>query len=340
MQTKEIHVIYYVYVFQLLEGGFKVESWLSQQEEIDTIELGPIDTSLQLVKEWKLDHIKPDPEYAKTANRFAISESGAIGISCDESPSLSVMYPDTDKRPFVLSKEKTYRSATFTKISGKEYLAAAGYEDGCLYFWDIESKTPRKVFDPQIPLDKRDKEMVMCKIDDNTIGYAEVCASLDESKRLFILKTDTAEDWTLSGTLKLFTLEEIYDMCHAEMLDGTSCLLLCVPYEYRIMAVGMEDGKTRWKAGKEEMGEKFQPWSICIDQNNCAYVADYFQRKIHLLSASDGTVIKRFDLGNYYGMLSIFTVRFHNQHLYVERKIHTEKVKKYAITKFRQIKEM
>ena len=292
------------------------------------------------MKEWTLDHVQADSKYVKMTNRFAVSESGAIGISCEESPSLSVMYPDTHRPLVILSNHKACQSATFMKISGKEYLAVAGDEDGCLYLWDIESRTSRKVFDPKLPNDKVDKYMNICKIDENTIGYGEVFASLDGSRRVFILKTDTEEEWYLSETLKLFTPDNIWDMCHMEMVDGASCLLLCIPEDKCIMAAEMEDGKARWQAGKQQMGQEFYPWSICTDQNDCIYVADNGQDKIHLLMATDGTVIKRFDVGSYYGIQNVFTVRFHDQHLYIEWKIHTEKVKKYAITKYKQITEM
>ena len=105
------------------------------------------------------------------------------------------------------------------------------------------------------------------------------------------------------------------------------------------MAVEMVGGKTRWDAGKEQMGEKFKPWSICADQNDCAYVADFGQHKIHLLSTSDGTLIKELDVGSHYGFINIFCVRFQDQHLYVERKIVQEQeVKKYAITEFKLIR--
>ena len=205
------------------------------------------------------------------------------------------------------------------KISGKEYLAAACEEDGCLYFWDIESRTSRKVFDPKLPMDNLSKEMNICKIDEKTIGYGEVFASLDESRRVFILKMESTEEWILSKTLRLFTPTSINEVCYTEVAGGIPCILLCMPNSRRIMAVEMEDGGTRWEAGKEQMGEEFKPWSICTDQNDCAFVADFDQRKIHLLSASDGTVIERFEIDNLYGFKNIFAVRFHNQHFYVER---------------------
>ena len=174
---------------------------------------------MQLVKQWILDHVLADSKIVKGSNRFTISESGAVGISCEESPSLSVMYPDTDKPPLILSNHKTYGSATFMKISGKEYLAATD-EDGCLYLWDVESRTSRKVFDPNIPIDKVHKYMNICKIKGSNIGYGEVCTSSDGSRRVFILQADK-EELTLSSTLRLFTPDEIFDMCYTEVDGGT-----------------------------------------------------------------------------------------------------------------------
>ena len=83
------------------------------------------------------------------------------------------------------------------------------------------------------------------------------------------------------------------------------------------------------------MGKKFEPWSICTDDDNTVYVADFDQDKIHLLSASDGSVLKQFD-GKNIGIINIFTVRFHDQHLYVEHKIGGSK---YAIIKFKETGE-
>ena len=125
-RQREIYIL--SYIFQKPESDFKVEGWLSQQEEFHTTGLEGINTSLQFVKEWTLDHVQADSKYVKMTNRFAVSESGAVRISCEESPSLSVMYPDTHRPLVILSNHKT-----FMKISGKEYLAVAGDEDGCLY---------------------------------------------------------------------------------------------------------------------------------------------------------------------------------------------------------------
>ena len=67
------------------------------------------------------------------------------------------------------------------------------------------------------------------------------------------------------------------------------------------------------------MAERFDPWSICINEYDTIYVVDYLKGMIHLLSASDGTVIKQFD-PRYYGIDNIFAVKFHDKRLYVEHK--------------------
>ena len=306
--------------------------WLSQQHQVKAG--NDDDEPLKLVETWKVDHIQMrEDNNLAVLNRFSISESGMFGISCFENPSLSVMYPGTDKPPTVLSN-KLHVSATFVKVSDKEYLATACDEDGCLYLWDIETKTSKKVFDPKLTSDQGYKYMQIFKIDESTIGYGEVFASPDRSRRVFILKT-VKEELTLSSTIRLFTQEDIFDMCYTEVEGGTPCLLLCVPNSHRIVAVEMIGGKTRWKVGKQQMGEKFYPWSICTDQNDYAFVADFGQNNIHLLSASDGAMLKQFDGGNL-GIYDIFTVRFNNEHLYVEHHIPGSK---YAISKFKESEE-
>ena len=324
--------------FQLLESGFKVEGWLSRQNESETISLRGRHQSVQLVNTWTLDHVQADPTSANVSNSFTVSDSGVIGISCVESPSLSVMYPDTDKPPVILSNTATYSSATFVKVSKKEYLAASCNEDSCLYLWDIESKTSKKVFGQKLPSEQRSNYMNIFEINGNSIGYGEATAAPDGSRSVFILKKDPVE-MIPSGILRLFTPNDIWDMCYISLQDLTACLLLCMPSGPRVMMVEMDDGRTRWEVGKQQMGEEFYPGSICTDDNDTIYVADYGQDKIHLLSATDGTVIKWFDLFYFLQIQNIFTVRFHDQHLYIERKIHTENVQKYTIMKCKQIED-
>ena len=320
-------VILLFYVQQVLQTASKVGHWLSKQHD-----LGEYDQPLKLLNTWILSHVNAGEKILNHTNRFSISESGTIGISCLEEPSLSVMYPDADKPPVVLSYDAIFWSATFLNISGKEYLAASCDGDGCLYLWDIELETSRKVFDPLLSSEQRFKWMNIFKIDENTIGYGEVFRSPDRSRRVFILSTKRKE-LTLTSTLRVFAPKNIHDICYTEVDGGTPCLLLCVPNDNRIMAVEMVGGRTRWEAGKQQMGENFYPWSICSDDNNIVYVTDYWENRIHLLSADDGSVIRSIDVHDY-GMKNLVAVRFHDQHLYVEH--YTNPGLKYAISKFRK----
>ena len=159
-----------------------------------------------------------------------------------------MMYPGTDISPTVLSNDKTYRSTTFVKISRKEYLAVCD-EDGCLYLWDIESKTSKKVFDMKLPSEQRSGNMNIFKIDDNTIGYGESRASSDGSRRVFILKTEK-EGLTLSSTLRLFTPNDIWDMCYMEVkevLHVFCCVfhIHALSWRWRWSVVKL-DGKPGW----------------------------------------------------------------------------------------------
>ena len=275
------------------------------------------DTNLKRhVETWDVDFAETTVYKLHAVNRFAVSESGAIAMTCSERPLLAVVYPDTDKSRTVLSEDKIYRSASFVKISNREYLAASCSEDSCLYLWDTESKMSKKVFDPNLWQDRRFKCMNMFKIDESTIGYGETSTSLGGSRRVFILKTGI-DDWTLTETLPFCTPKNIWDICYKKMADGRSCLVLCVPYDYRIMAVEMTSGKTRWEVGEQQMGKEFNPWSICTDDNDTIYVADHNQNMIHKLSTEDGSVITCIDVRQY-GIVNPFTVRVQNEYLYVE----------------------
>ena len=313
---------------QVLQIENKVGHWLSHQHDVRS---GDDVQPWKLVATWNVDHVQLGSNFYAT-NKFSVSESGGIAISCNEKPSLSVMYPDTDKEPIILSNDTIYRSATFVNISGKEYLATACNEDGCLYLWDTESNTPKNVFDPMLPEDQQYKNMNTCKLRDNIVGYGEANVSPDGSRRVFILKTDT-EKITLSSTLRLFTPDIILDMCYTEVDGGTPCVPLCAPLTQKIIAVEMVGGKTRWEVGKEEMGEKFLPCSICTDDDNKVYVADCNQDMIHLLSAEEGSVVTSINL-LHYRIVSPFAVRFQDQCIYVEHLYMPGK--KYAISKFKR----
>ena len=320
------------FIFQLLESERKVEGWLAKQQESDIVDPEGKYPAIQPVKAWTLDHIQADPMYVHRGNSFTVSGSGAVGISCEESPSLSVMYPGTNKAPIILSNYNGDLSL-FVDVCGKEFLAAACSDDGCLHLWDIESKTSKKVFDPYLSRRRLYNSMNIFRINENTIGYGEACASPDGSRRVFILKTDT-EELSLFSTLRLFTPSDIWDICYRN-LNGTPRLFLCVPHARRVMAVEIVGGGIMWEAGKEQMGKRFDPWSICINEHDAIYVAGYLQDTIHVLSAVDGVVMKRFEARNY-GIHNIFAVRFHDHRLYVE---HKSSESKYAILKFKEFME-
>ena len=192
------------YYQQVLQIEKKVGHWLSHQHDITS---GDDVQPWKLVATWNVDHVKLGIG-VYGSNSFSVSESGGLAISCYENPSLSVIYPDTENAPVILSNDTKYHSPTFLKISGKECLAASCGEDGCLYLWDTEAKTSKKAFDPKLA-----KYMNISKLRDNTIGCAEKYASPDESRRVFILKT-AKEEMTLSSTLRLFTPDDIFDVLH------------------------------------------------------------------------------------------------------------------------------
>ena len=92
----------------------------------------------------------------------------------------------------------------------------------------------------------------------------------------------------------------------------------------------MISSKTRWEVGKEQMGEKFEPWSICTDDDKVIYVADFSQDMINRLSPEDGSTISSVDLKRH-GIVAPFTVKFHDHCLYVEHDKYSHE--NYAISK-------
>ena len=69
--------------------------------------------SFQLVDKVDLNHI----EHISYFDLFTASKSGAVAVVCPEgSPSLSVVYPGTDRPPVLLSEDQAYSSALFINI--------------------------------------------------------------------------------------------------------------------------------------------------------------------------------------------------------------------------------
>ena len=189
------------------------------------------------------------------------------------------------------------------------------------------------MFVPKLSRQQRSNYMNICKISEGTIGYGGIWSDTDRSRNVFILSTDTAEEWTLRGTLKFLTPSNIWHICCTKMADGTSCLLLCLPHVHRIMAVEMVGCKTRWEVGPEQMGNQFFPCSVCTDEHNSVYITDYLQQMMHLLSAEDGSVITSVDLRQY-GILNPVTIKIDEHYLYVEH--YRAPGCKYVINKFQR----
>ena len=74
-------------------------------------------------------------------------------------------------------------------------------------------------------------------------------------------------------------------------------------------------GNTLEHIDKEKLGEECHPVSVCTDRENNVYIADYYQHKLHVLSAEDGTVLSRINLDPY-GIVFPVCVRISNDFIY------------------------
>ena len=290
----------------------KVKEWLSKQEELSTSDKNH--EVLKLQETWHLDHIEISGNiFAGT--RFSVSESGVIGISCEEQPFLSVIYPGTQKPPLILTALKPHRFATFIKSADREFLATLSPDDENLYLWDISKGTSTKKFNPKMHEGKFTGYLQIFVIDDKTIGYAEIPSN--KRFRVFFINTENTQGQWPSSTLTLSTnVQFIPDMCYIKMSDGTPCLLLCSVSDHCVQAVELMGGKIRWQTGKLQMGEYCFPWSICTDEHNTVYVTDYLDHRMHILSGEDGSVIRSINLMPF-GVGHAVCVRVHDKYLYV-----------------------
>ena len=283
---------------------------------------------MSLVKSWDLEHIQ-------YIYNFAISESEIIAIASQ--PSLSVIYPMTDKPPFILSADKSYACVIFFRVSDqREKLAATCTNDSSIHVRDSpDSRDSRVVY--RLKSGRR-KLMNLCVIDDRTVGYGEVDAPGDGFCKVYILNTDSEREWILRTTINLATgVKSIYDMCYVKTLDGTSCLVLCCPYDGYVQAVEMIGGNIKWKTREEQLGAKFYPWSVCTDGSNSLCVADPLQGKLHFLSIEDGTAIRSLSL-KHCGIGFPLYVRAQNEFIYVGHE--DRKRKQLHISKLRKTEDL
>ena len=114
----------------------RVMEWLKRQSESEAKDTG----GLTLLDKMKINHIQQGGGTSSLHTKFVISEaSESIGIASPQAkPTLSVMYPGTDKPPVVSPREDGYTSALFLTISDKEYLVAASVDQ--IHLWNPAKK--------------------------------------------------------------------------------------------------------------------------------------------------------------------------------------------------------
>ena len=239
---------------------------------------------------------------------FSVSQlSGSVGIASTQAkPSLSLMYPGTDKSPLILSKDKEYMSAIFVMISDQEYLVTASKDS--IHLWNTAKNTANLVY----KFNER-SNWRLCLIDEKTIACVDVGPSSVLSK-IHILNA-VGEMWRLCSTHLVEVKNGISDMCHVKTADSTSCLLLSCPGIDAVLSVELIGGTVRWQVDRHRARRSFFPWSICTD-GSTAFVAEAFSAKLHLLSAEDRSVIKSVHL-HPLGITLPSCVRLQGEHLYV-----------------------
>ena len=298
--------------------------WLEQQPDTSNQPESGDASALNLLEALQVKHIVSKTEGNFILTFFAVSQqSGSIGInSMKGKPALSIMYPGTNKPLLTLSRYHRYTSVLFTTISDQEYLAASSRDS--IHLWNPEKNTSSVVYEF-----KEQKNWHLCAVDERTVVCAEDQHSSDEFIQISMLKID-AEMWTLSSTHSVKVNHSAYEISYAKTTDGTACLLLSSILGCHVQLVEIVGGKVRWQVGQQEMGRSFCPGSICSDSST-AFVADFIQHHLHLLSVDDGSVLRSIilhPLGIYYPSC----VRLQGERLYIGHV--NEKHETYYISKF------
>ena len=301
--------------------------WLKQQPDAGAESQTGNTSMLTLLETIKVNHIER-LNILGLFIKFTVSElSGSVAItSIQDKPSLSIMYPGTDKPPLVLSRDGKYRSALFVKISDQEYLATASKDE--IRLWNPANNTSSVVYKF-----KEENDWDLCVIDDRTVAYVAEHTSSNGFNNIYTLKTDT-EMWTLSSTHSVKMNASASDMSYVKTTDGTPCFLVIDNRVELVQAVELVGGKERWQVGQQQMGKFFHPWSVCTD-GSTVFVADFVQHQLHLLSVEDGSVLTSINL---YQIDIDFPscVRLQGEHLYIG---HGD-LNTYCITKFNKPTEV
>ena len=268
--------------------------WLEQQSDL-TVEHQTGDTSqMNLLETINIDLTPVSEPRLSLLSRFSLSQSSssiAIGSPLME-PSLSVIYPGTDKTPLILSKDDGYTSVLFMIISGKEYLVAACDDE--IRLWNLEKNASSVVYKFNELNDWH-----VCAIDERTVACAAELPDWNGSYKIYILNTDT-EKFHKSSTMRVKMIstkvrQPISDTYFLKTGDGTACLLqIFSPINRFIHCVEIVGGKVRWQVGQEQMGESFIPQSACTD-GSTVFVANAVMM-LYLLSVEDGSVLTSINL--------------------------------------------
>ena len=305
--------------------------WLEQHsgksEESETGEV----VAMNLHETMEANHIVPVRRRFMSPNMtFAVSErSGSVAIAVFEAkPSLSAIFPGTDKPVHVLSRDEVYASTAFLTISDEEFLVTTSIDR--IQIWDSTKNTSGEAY--------RFEEnglWHLCAIDERTIACVAEQPPSNGFTKVHILNTET-ENFHLSNTLRVKTGHEMSDICFVKTPDGTACLLLSFPTNSRIQLVEMVGGRVRWQVDKKQMGgssgmrTSFIPWSICTD-GNAVFIVDPFLGKLHLLSVEDGSVLASITL-HQFGIEIPCCVRLQGDYLHIGHM--NKKGDTYCISKF------
>ena len=226
------------------------------------------------------DHIVPvRGSMSSLHTTFAVSEmSGSIGISSlQANPSVSTIFPGTEKPAQFLTKDKKYTSSLFLTISDEEFLAAAS-EDRIQIF-SLARNTSGEAY--------RFEESGfwhLCMIDERTVACVEESRPSDGFTKIYLLNTDS-EKFHLSSILRVKAGRGITDICLVKTTNSTPCLLLTFPSDNFIQSVEMIGGKVKWQSAGSR-----HPWSICTD-GRTVFVLDPAMNNLRLLSVEDGSVL-------------------------------------------------
>ena len=299
--------------------------WLKHQPD-PGMEPQTADTNeMNLLEMMKLKHVVLSETLDSFYMKFSISQfSGSIGIASESAkPTLSIIYPGTNKHPLVLSRVDRFKSALLiAKAEQTEYLLAASRDK--IYLLNLVDNISSVVYNF-----KDGGDWQLCAIDERTVACVAEQSSSDGFTKVYILNRDS-EKFSLSGMLQVKTSKRITDICFVKTSDGTPCLLLSFRLNSVVQCVEMVGGRVLWQVDTQKMGRSFVPFSICTD-GSTVFVANAVRNVLYLLSIEDGSINITINLRPF-GVHFPVCVRVQGEHLYIG---HMEQMgDTYCISKF------